>query len=434
MTAKNAFFGILGSNGRSCFTCHQPQDGWGLRAQHVRGRFAADPNDPLFRVVDGATCPSDDVSTLAAKQKAYALLLDKGLIRIGLPMPSQGLQFRVVDVTDPYDCNTNPVTGLTGATKGTVSVYRRPLPATNLGFLSTIMWDGREPDLFSQARDATLGHAQGKTAPSVAQQRQIVGFEGCTRADTPDLCAPIPKNAGVFTAQLFDNHALFLDEAGAQGGPSALSGQLRKFFIGINDPFGNNPTNAKFTPDVFRLFDPWGEPTGNGPLAAARSAIARGEAVFDSKKILITGVRGINDALHRSTVVGFCATCHDAPAAGDHSIKAPLAIGVADAGKNAPPVLDIAGLPVFRLRCVAGPLAGQVFEVTDPGRALITGQCADIGKVKGPILRGLAARAPYFHNGSAASLADVVDFYDKRFAIGFTKEEKADLVAFLSSL
>jgi cytochrome c peroxidase len=65
---------------------------------------------------------------------------------------------------------------------------------------------------------------------------------------------------------------------------------------------------------------------------------------------------------------------------------------------------------------------------------LITGQCADIGKVKGPILRGLAARAPYFHNGSAASLADVVDFYDKRFAIGFTKEEKADLVAFLSSL
>src|SRR5438132_1802042 len=73
-------------------------------------------------------------------------------------------------------------------------------------------------------------------------------------------------------------------------------------------------------------------------------------------------------------------------------------------------------------------------EVTDPGRAPITGQCADSGKVKGPILRGLAARAPYFHNGSATTLLDVVTFYDQRFDIGFTDQQKADQVAFLSSL
>ena len=58
-------------------------------------------------------------------------------------------------------------------------------------------------------------------------------------------------------------------------------------------------------------------------------------------------------------------------------------IGVADAGTNRP--------PAFTLWCTSGPLAEKIFEVTDPGRALITGQCADIGKVKGPILRGLAA-------------------------------------------
>ena len=73
-------------------------------------------------------------------------------------------------------------------------------------------------------------------------------------------------------------------------------------------------------------------------------------------------------------------------------------------------------------------------EVTDPGRALITGMCADIGKVKGPILRGLAARAPYFHNGSATTLADVVEFYDQRFDLDLTEQQKADLVAFLSAL
>jgi cytochrome c peroxidase len=65
---------------------------------------------------------------------------------------------------------------------------------------------------------------------------------------------------------------------------------------------------------------------------------------------------------------------------------------------------------------------------------LITGQCADIGKLKGPILRGLAARAPYFHNGSAATLQDVVEFYDQRFNIGLTNQEKTDLAAFLNSL
>ena len=88
LTAKNAFFSDLGTNGRTCFTCHEPQDGWTISADHVRDRFAADVNDPLFRLVDGATCPSDDVSTLQAKRKAYSLLLDKGLIRIGLPVPA----------------------------------------------------------------------------------------------------------------------------------------------------------------------------------------------------------------------------------------------------------------------------------------------------------------------------------------------------------
>jgi cytochrome c peroxidase len=65
---------------------------------------------------------------------------------------------------------------------------------------------------------------------------------------------------------------------------------------------------------------------------------------------------------------------------------------------------------------------------------MISGKCADIGKVKGPILRGLAARAPYFHNGSAATLMDAVNFYDKRFGLNFTDQQKQDLVNFLNTL
>ena len=432
ITAKNAFFGDLGSNGRTCFTCHQPQDGWGLSAQHARSRFGANPNEPLFRLVDGATCPSADVSTPRAQRKAYSLLLEKGLIRIGLPMPSAGLQFEILDVDDPYDCNTNPTTGLTGPKAGIVSVYRRPLPAANLGFLNTIMWDGREPDLFSQAIDATLGHAQGAASPSVAQQQQIVAFEGCSRAGTPAACATIPVGSGVFSAQIFDDKALSLEDA--KGGPVQLVRQLRNFFIGINDPLGNNPTGAPFDEKIFRLYDEWDGLRGHSPIAAARVAIARGQQVFNTAKFNITGVAGLNDVFGSPSISGSCGTCHDTPGVGNHSVRLPLNIGVADAGTNRPPGLDIAGLPVFTLWCKSGPLAGQMFTVTDPGRALITGQCADIGKLKGPILRGLGARAPYFHNGSAATLRDVVEFYDRRFDIGLTGQQKSDLAAFLNAL
>jgi hypothetical protein len=281
------------------------------------------------------------------------------------------------------------------------------------------MFDGREPDLESQAIDATLTHAQGNpnTPLTVEQQRQIVDFE-----------------TGIFTAQIFDNEAHSLHARSATGGPRALSAELAKFFIGVNDPFGLNPTGAPFDPNVFDLYKPWQNLRGEGDETQDRKSVARGEEVFNTTKINITDVAGINDVLHVKNFAGFCATCHDTPNVGNHSVKAPLNIGIANAGANSPPALDISGLPVFTLTCTAGPLKGNTYVVTDPGRALISGQCADIGKVKGPILRGLAARAPYFHNGSAATLLDAVNFYDQRFNIGFTEEQKEDLVNFLKTL
>ena len=225
-----------------------------------------------------------------------------------------------------------------------------------------------------------------------------------------------------------------MNDGDANGGPVALSQQVQQFFIGINDPFGLNPTNAPFSPVLFNLYDNWAGLRQTSRLNEARAQIARGQAVFNNTVINISGVTGINDVLKQANFTGACATCHDTPNVGNHSVKAPLDIGVADAGALAPPVLDTSDLPVFTLKCVAGPLQGQTFIVTDPGRALISGNCADIGKIKGPMLRGLAARAPYFHNGSGGSLSDVVDFYDQRFSIGFTRQQKLDLIAFLNTL
>ena len=343
-------------------------------------------------------------------------------------------------MSDSYHCTTNPATGLTSPTVGTVSVYRRPLPSTNLNFLSTIMWDGREPTLAHQALDATLIHAQGnEPGPSADQQSQMVNFE-----------------TGIYTAQIFDNHAhslvappsalsLQLPVPGSSplqcspasiaqtGGPFALAQLDTDFFIGINDPGGLNPCGTAFTSDIFDLYGAWAALGGNDRESQNRESVARGEAVFNTKPINITNVAGLNDVVNAPSISGHCGSCHDTPNVGNHSVTAALNIGVTSANPN-PPALDISGLPVFTLGCFAGPLAGHTFYVTDPGRALITGNCTDIGKTKVPILRGLAARAPYFHNGSATTLMDAVNFYDTRFNIGFTDQEKEDLVNFLKTL
>lgn len=81
----------------------------------------------------------------------------------------------------------------------------------------------------------------------------------------------------------------------------------------------------------------------------------------------------------------------------------------------------------------------------DPGRAAVTGDPADRGKFKVPSLRDVAESAPYFHDGRAATLEAVVDYYDaggianehldpRMRPLGLDAEQKADLVAFLRAL
>src|SRR5262245_58370403 len=179
-------------------------------------------------------------------------------------------------------------------------------------------------------------HAQAdpKNPPTADQQGQIVAFE-----------------TGIFTAQQFDNVAGDLTAGNATGGPIALSKEIANFFVGVNDPVGQNPTGLPFDPNIFNLY--------LLPSEHLRS-INRGEQIFNGTQINITGVTGLNDVLNQATIPGFCGTCHDTPNVGNHSVKAPLNIGIANAGANKPPALDISGLPVFTLKCTSGSAAGQV--------------------------------------------------------------------------
>ena len=435
------FFQSLGSNGRSCATCHVAEQAFSFTPAGARARFdATRGRDPLFATVDGANCPS----TKQSDRAAHSLLLQNGLIRVGIRMVDKP-QFTISVVHDPYGCAIIP-----DATGGppTVSVYRRPLPSANLMFLSTVMFDGRETvaplnngqtyfpnliaDLSHQAMDATTGHAQALQPPTDEQVQGIVEFE-----------------MGLITAQARDDRAGSLARHGALGGPFYLANE--DYYPGINDSLGADPSGEPFDAASMTLFGQWADAGGrDDDRAEARRAISAGEALFNSAPMQISNVRGLNDNAaigSPQSFVGHCTSCHDTPNVGNHSLPLPLDIGTAHATgesmESDPAIaaalseLSMPDLPVYLISGCPSPFAPgepESFYTTDPGKALVTGSCGDFNRIKGPVLRGLAARAPYFHNGAAATLKEAVNFYNERFGMHLTAQQKSDLVAFLNSL
>jgi cytochrome c peroxidase len=453
-----AFFQSLGTNGRTCGTCHQASNAMGLSLTNIQARYLlTGGRDPLFASFDGANCPNNTSHNI----QAHSILLSNGLIRIPIVLPVS-TQFQIRAIVDPYGC---AITSDPATNRPIVSIYRRPLPTANLAFLSTMMWDGREStahalnlestlhdnlvaDLMQQAIDATTGHAQATVPPTLAQQSDIVNFE-----------------LGLFSAQIADNHAGPLNVDGAKGGAQNLAADASSYYPGINDVLGADPNKIPFNSSAFSLFSAWENATPqphHGPIArevaAARADIAAGETLFNTRPIAISGVRGLNDNAAVATALGVslpiasfqgtCTTCHDTPSVGNHSLPLPLDLGlVHDAGEehdseisNALTQLSLAKVPVYEIDGCPDPFAapGDTTPVpiftTDPGKALISGACSDVNRVKGPILRGLAARAPYFHNGAAHDLNEVLNFYNQRFQMNLTSTEKRQIIAFLNSL
>jgi hypothetical protein len=357
------FFAELGTNGRHCGHCHAPDQGWTVAVDDIRRRFQRSKGlEPLFRTNDATTSPGADVSTLEARREAYGMLLSRGVFRIAIPVPANA-EFEVIAIDDPYG----------NASTTELTVFRRPLPAANLGFIGQVMWDGRVTAgtitgaLAVQANGASQGHAErpDPIAPEVADA--IVAFE-----------------LGLYNAQVRSREAGRLD-AGARGGPEALSRQT--------------PVAGRFD-----LFDAWAD---DG--RAARRAVYRGQELFNTRP--------------RPDGRGPCLGCHSMQNVGTNANGRMFDVGVA--ARRAP------DQPLYTLRRIA---TGEVVTTTDPGRALITGLWSDVSRFKTPSLRALAARAPYFHDGSAGTLAEVVRIYEEALGFDFTADEEADLVAFLVAL
>lgn len=81
----------------------------------------------------------------------------------------------------------------------------------------------------------------------------------------------------------------------------------------------------------------------------------------------------------------------------------------------------------------------------DPGRFAVSNNPEDKGAFKTPTLRNVALTGPYMHDGSSATLEEVIELYDRGggdgpnkdkliFKLNLSPQEKSDLVAFLKTL
>jgi hypothetical protein len=438
-TRAHPFFASsTGRNGRACVTCHQPADGMSLSLETIRARWRdTQGKDPLFAMIDGANCP--DLPPLEAS--SHSLLLERGLFRIARPWPPvdpSGTpiepQFTLEIVRDPPGCNVDPEHGIAGPQRA-VSVYRRPRPATSVKYLTAagfpfepktglplptdpetgelvsgnLLSDARAPSLPAQVRDAMRTHLSVRETPDASVVRTLVEFLGT-----------------LYTAQSAHSTGGALDEHGAEGGPAALA-QARA-----------GELHATSRP-VWGEFAAWREAEakalGRTPEQRAfRASVARGAELFWKRTFLVSDTAPLNNMGFGNPVRNGCAFCHNMLHTG-----LDVAPGQVDLGTtNFPASQPDPELPLFKLTCdprfLPHPYLGRVVYTQDPGYALTTGKCIDIGKITAQSMRALSARAPYFANGSARTLREVVDFYDRRYGIGFTDREKQDLVNLMSVL
>ena len=358
------YFQEQGTNGRSCSTCHTPQDAWSINPGTIGLLFEqTNGTHPIFNPLD-ADNPEADLSTAEARRAGYSMMLTRGVFRRG-GAPRAEREWDVVAVEDPH--------GFANVSR--IVQWRRAMPTINFHLGSaTVNWDGGNSigtdqlaGLANQAARNVTGGQQGQPAPP-----QVI-------ADIVDF------ETTLSTAQADAFAVGRLDADGARGGAEALSHMTR-------------------AAGRFDLFDAWIDSPVPG-----RAQIARGQELFNNPN---PGGRT-------------CNACHNSRNNGTNINNLMFDIGAASAEARTP------DRPLYTLRNRA---TGEERQLTDTGRGNVTGLWSDLGRFKTPTLRGLAARAPYFHNGVAATLEDVVRHYEAHLGFIFTVQERADLVAFLKAL
>jgi cytochrome c peroxidase len=251
--------------------------------------------------------------------------------------------------------------------------FRRPLPTAN--FKShTVMWDAANT-VGTSLRDGLIRQARGN----------VTGAQQGAPASDAVIFDIVDYEMGIGHAQTNAIGAGSLTASGARGGAQNA----------IEQPL----VNARFD-----LFDAWQE--SQNPH---RKRIYRGQEIFNNQNV----------ASGRT-----CRGCHNAANNGQN-VNGTLF----DVGVSRPDLGPGKAVYTFQDRAT-----GAIVDSTDPGRGIRNGVFADLNKFKTPNIRGLASRAPYFHNGIAADIPAIITHYEVALGFDFTAQEEADLAAFLAAL
>ena len=269
------YFQPQGTNGRSCATCHIPEEAWAINPGTLQRLFDETAGThPVFNLLD-ANNPSMPVATPDDRLAAYSMLLSRGLFRRG-GAPRAGAEWELIAVEDPHGF----------ATLNRLVHWRRVMPTMNFPLGSaTINWDGgnsvgadQHAGLVNQATRNVTGAQQGLVLPPPDVIKNIVDFE-----------------TSLFTAQLIVLGVGRLDD-GALGGPEALSRM------------------SKAT-GRFDLFDGWAN-----DVNPRRAQIARGQDVFNRP----------------NAGGGSCGGCHNSANNGTNINNVLFDIGTASAAVRTP--------------------------------------------------------------------------------------------------
>jgi cytochrome c peroxidase len=252
--------------------------------------------------------------------------------------------------------------------------FRRPLATADFRSHS-VMWDGANT-VGNVLRDGLIRQARGN----------VTGAQEGQPAPDEVIFDIVDYEMALSHAQTFVWGVGSLTAAGGRGGPELAAAQ----------PLLNGR---------FDLYDAWATSNHRG-----RRQIWRGQEVFNN----------VNPPSGRT-----CRGCHSAANNGQNVNGTLFDVRTSEPHVASP---DMA-VYTFEERAT-----GEVVESTDPGRGIRNGLFADLNKFKPPSLRGLSSRAPYFHNGIAATLRDVVEHYEAELGFVFTAQERDDLVAFMKAL
>jgi cytochrome c peroxidase len=387
------------SNGRSCASCHVPDDGFTLTPEHVERLLAENPDDPLFAAID-ADDPTAETLTFEH--------LKKGLVRVGLTLP---------DNMDLIDDEGNVIT----SGDRSLFVWRSVPSIADSALTAPYQLDGRVETLEEQAQGAITGHSQGGEV-SQAELERLAGFERSVFSNdraqqvAKELADGVPfsevsrvEDSLALTEQATRGKDIFEKVcAGCHGGATTATIVDREIhaqaFLALkSDGSGNVQYRVPATDPPTPLLA--GQPPGEFINIAVGYEMYLATLGAKEEDYLTKNLEFPNYRFRFYTDASRQEISADLPPAvepgdGDGPGSGPGGPGGPGAGPT-----DADGNPI------AGPNGGFQAYSVDPGRAVITGNPLDFESFDVPSLRGISKTSPYFHNNIVRTLEEVVELY-----------------------